>query len=105
MDFFEQQEQAKRASRRLLMLFLLSLMCLVLLVNAGVFSAWMLAAPPRPTLALYADDYLGTSLPWWVSLATLVVFSAGPVQRCLHLRRGPLPLADLLRGGTIHGTH
>lgn len=104
MDFFEQQEQAKRASRRLLMLFLLSLMCLVLLVNAGVFSAWMLAAPPRPTLALYADDYLGTSLPWWVSLATLLVFSAGTVQRFLQLQRSTIALAELMAAEEITGT-
>lgn len=104
MDFFAQQAQAKRASRRLLALFLLSLMCLVVLVNAGVFSVWMLSTSPRPTVAMYGQHYLQTSWPWWVSLATLCVFSAGTVHRFLQLQRSTTALAELMDAEEITGT-
>lgn len=104
MDFFEQQQQAKRTSRRLLALFVLSLLCLVVLVNLGVLGVWMFTSGPHPTFTAYYQHYLGTSLPWWVSLATVCLFSAGTVHRFIQLHRSTTALANMVGADEITGT-
>ena len=46
MDFFEHQERARRSTRWLILLYLLAVAGIVLVVNAGVGLAWVMAAWP-----------------------------------------------------------
>src|SRR5690554_5007011 len=95
MDFFQQQEVAKRNSRRLFFLFILALAILVVLVNAGVFSLWIFyhSLYSEPADALW--HYITTPEAAFTSLATLLVFSAGTVHRLWQMRDGGIRLIEL----------
>jgi len=104
MDFFQQQEVAKRNSRRLFFLFILALAILVVLVNAGVFSLWIFyhSLYSEPADALW--HYITTPEAAFTSLATLLVFSAGTVHRLWQMRDGGIRLIELFDATEITDT-
>jgi len=101
MDFFQQQEVAKRNSRRLFFLFILALAILVVLVNLGVFSLWIFyhSVYSEPAEALW--HYVTTPEAAITSLATLLVFSAGTVHRLWQMRDGGIRLIELFEATEI----
>lgn len=101
MDFFQQQEVAKRNSRRLFFLFILALAILVVLVNVGVFSLWLFyhSLYSEPAEALW--HYITTPEAAITSLATLLVFSAGTVHRFWQMRDGGIKLIELFNATEI----
>lgn len=101
MDFFQRQTIAKRNSRRLYVLFALALAALVILVNMGVFSLWILTQPHYSAMAQGWRHYITSPMATWVSVITLVVFSLGTVQRFWQLRGNGLALIPLLKAQEI----
>lgn len=95
MDFFQQQEVAKRNSRRLSILFLVALAILVVLVNLGVFSLWFFYHGLYSAVTEAAWYYVKTPTAAFTSLATLLIFSAGTVHRFWQLRGDGMGLIEL----------
>lgn len=95
MDFFQQQEVAKRNSHRLSILFLLALIILVVLVNLGVFSLWFLCQGLYSTVIEAACYYAKTPIAIFTSIITVLIFSAGTVHRFWQLRGNSMGLIEL----------
>lgn len=96
MDFFEHQEQAKKASTRLLLLFLLVCFVVILCVDA-VFYAVLKLGRPQGTHGQFSFDYF---IQWQLSTEGLIVasisifiISIGCIKRWFDLRKGGHGLA------------
>lgn len=107
MDFFEQQDDARRTSKLLVPLFLLALAALVLLVNLGLFLLWSFFVLVVMLDASYTNNSIQSVSYWgngiWivVSLVTLVLFSIGSLKRVKQLRRSSTSVAQLLNADEI----
>ena len=91
MDFFEQQELARRNSRRLVLWFLL----------AAAFTVASYAAVAAAVFALFSKYWLGTAqVPWQVPAMTAALIGGGilvvSVYRLWQLREGGHAVAELL---------
>lgn len=96
MNFFDQQQSAKRATRLLLGLFLLALALLTLLVNSGIYTIYSIihhfindTYPPW-------QHYATSPICWVTTGITLLLFTLGSAQRWLQLRRNRLALVSLI---------
>lgn len=96
MDFFDQQDQARKATRRLAWLFLLSLFVLAVLMNAGFFFLGYLYYP-HFTL----HNYIMSPVCFWTTLAALLMFASGSVRRFHQLKHNNLAVAELVNATEI----
>lgn len=104
MNFFDQQQDARRATRLLAWLFILALVILVLLVNFGVFSLWWLVALRVESLQEGFNAfvyYLSSSTCLVVSVVTLAVFASGSIRRSAQLRHNSTALASLVNATEV----
>jgi Zn-dependent protease with chaperone function len=104
MNFFDQQQDARRATRLLAWLFLLALALLVLLVNLGIFCLWWFYTLREQPFAGGTElllEYARSPVCLTVSLATLVVFAGGSVRRSAQLRKNSTALAQLVNATEI----
>ena len=100
MNFFDQQQDARRATRLLVWLFLLALAILVVLVNLGVFGLWWLILRDTP-LQPHPVAYLSSTTCWVTSLATLAVFVTGSIRRHAQLLEDSTSLARLVNATEV----
>jgi Zn-dependent protease with chaperone function len=91
MDFFGQQERARKQSGLLIVLFALAVIVIVAAVN---FAA---------TLLLFStgDGAIPRSMYVWISFAVLLVIAGGALFRIMQLRGGGAALAEMLGGRRV----
>lgn len=128
MDFFEHQERARRTTRWLILLYLLAVAGIVLVVNAGVGLAWVMAVwpldnvpagtvsaaaraidrgAPGSALALLGGGYLLQVVPqkvYWASTGiTLLVILGASLYKVGQLAEGGESVAGMLGAARVAG--
>ena len=105
MNFFEQQDRARRNSGRLLILMALAVLSLITLTSLALGAIWQLFgnAPSSPGLL----DGSRSLLPSWplvgsVALAVIAVVLLGSLYKQLQLSRGGQAIAERLGGRLIN---
>lgn len=106
MNFFEQQDRARRNSGRLLILMVLAVLSLITLTSLALGVVWQLFGQSHSSLWLASDGAIGL-LPSWrlvgvVSLAVIAVVLLGSVYKSLQLSRGGQAVAERLGGRLIN---
>jgi len=105
MNFFEQQDRARRHSGRLLMLMVLAVLSLITLTSLALGAIWQLFGNDQNSLGLL--DGPGSLLPSWplvggVALAVVGVVLLGSLYKQLQLSRGGQAIAERLGGRLIN---
>lgn len=101
MDFFDQQEQARKATRRLAGFFLLSLLVLAILMNLGFYLAGYFYLHDYPHQSWTLQNYIRSPVCFWVTLAAIVMFASGSIRRFHQLRRNDTAVAELVNATEI----
>lgn len=97
MNFFEQQDRARRNSGRLLILMVLAVLSLITLTSLVLGLVWQLFGQSHTSLWL-ASDAPNSVLPSWplvgcVALAVIGVVLLGSLYKQLQLSRGGQAIA------------
>ena len=105
MNFFEQQDRARRNSGRLLILMALAVLSLITLTSLALGAIWQLFGNDQNSLGLL--DGPGSLLPSWplvggVALAVIGVVLLGSLYKQLQLSRGGQAIAERLGGRLIN---
>lgn len=105
MNFFEQQDRARRHSGRLLMLMVLAVLSLITLTSLALGAIWQLFGNHQSSQGLF--DGPGSLLPSWplvggVALAVVGVVLLGSLYKQLQLSRGGQAIAERLGGRLIN---
>lgn len=100
MNFFDHQEEARRASQRLVLLFLLALALVVCGVNIGL---WILEKNFSETL--FVDSENRWVLHLFASLGTLSIISLGSYTKWRRLRQGGGAQVAMDLGGKLVSTN
>src|SRR3989338_1890960 len=105
MNFFEQQDRARRNSGRLLILMALAVLSLITLTSLALGAIWQLFGNDQNSLGLL--DGPGSLLPSWplvgsVALAVIGVVLWGSLYKQLQLSRGGQAVAERLGGRLIN---
>lgn len=106
MNFFEQQDRARRNSGRLLILMVLAVLSLITLTSLVLGLVWQLFGQNHTALWL-ASDAPNSVLPSWplvgcVALAVIGVVLLGSLYKQLQLSRGGQAIAERLGGRLIN---
>ena len=106
MNFFEQQDRARRNSGRLLILMVLAVLSLITLTSLALGVVWQLFGQSHSSLWLASDAPSGL-LPSWrlvgvVALGVIGVVLLGSVYKGLQLSRGGQAVAERLGGRLIN---
>ncbi|TIH11054.1 M48 family metallopeptidase [Pseudomonas leptonychotis] len=106
MNFFEQQDRARRNSGRLLILMVLAVLSLITLTSLVLGLVWQLFGQSHTSLWL-ASDAPNSVLPSWplvgcVALAVIGVVLLGSLYKQLQLSRGGQAIAERLGGRLIN---
>ena len=92
MDFFSQQDRARRYSRILYLYFFIAVIAIVVLVNLALyFSLVILDLYPDKPVRWYTDG-----LVYYVSMATVLLILSGSVMRWFKLRSGGHAVARMV---------
>jgi Zn-dependent protease with chaperone function len=105
MNFFEQQDRARRNSGRLLILMVLAVLSLITLTSLALGAIWQLFGNDQNSLGLL--DGSGSLLPSWplvgsVALVVIGVVLLGSLYKQLQLSRGGQAIAERLGGRLIN---
>ncbi|MDZ4334342.1 MAG: M48 family metallopeptidase, partial [Pseudomonas sp.] len=105
MNFFEQQDRARRNSGRLLILMALAVLSLITLTSLALGAIWQLFGNDQSSLGLLEGP--GSLLPSWplvgcVALAVIGVVLLGSLYKQLQLSRGGQAIAERLGGRLIN---
>lgn len=105
MNFFEQQDRARRNSGRLLVLMILAVLSLIGLTSLALGVVWQVFGPEPQSLGML--DGPRTLLPSWpqvgmVALAVIGVVLLGSLYKSLQLSRGGQAVAERLGGRLIN---
>ncbi|MDX1297724.1 MAG: M48 family metallopeptidase [Pseudomonas sp.] len=105
MNFFEQQDRARRNSGRLLILMLLAVLSLITLTSLALGLIWQLFGNNSNSLGLLEGS--GSLLPSWplvgcVALVVIGVVLLGSLYKQLQLSRGGQAIAERLGGRLIN---
>lgn len=105
MNFFEQQDRARRNSGRLLVLMILAVLSLIGLTSLALGVVWQVFGPDPQSLGML--DGPRTLLPSWaqvgmVALAVIGVVLLGSLYKSLQLSRGGQAVAERLGGRLIN---
>lgn len=94
MNFFEQQDRARKRTGLLLFYFFLAVLCTVGAINlaAYVLGAWFFAEA-----GLSIADWLAMPAWRWATAITLAVIGIGSLTRYLSLRSGGHVIAELVK--------
>ncbi|MFP6848353.1 MAG: M48 family metallopeptidase [Pseudomonas sp.] len=106
MNFFEQQDRARRNSGRLLILMVLAVLSLITLTSLALGLVWQLFGQQHTSLWLAGEAPMGV-LPSWplvgvVALAVIGVVLLGSLYKGLQLSRGGSAVAERLGGRLIN---
>jgi Zn-dependent protease with chaperone function len=106
MNFFEQQDRARRNSGRLLILMVLAVLSLITLTSLVLGLVWQLFGQSHTSLWLASDAPISV-LPSWplvgcVALAVIGVVLLGSLYKQLQLSRGGQAIAERLGGRLIN---
>jgi Zn-dependent protease with chaperone function/uncharacterized tellurite resistance protein B-like protein len=106
MNFFEQQDRARRNSGRLLILMVLAVLSLITLTSLALGLVWQLFGQPHTSLWLAGEASMGV-LPSWplvgvVALAVIAVVLLGSLYKVIQLNRGGPAVAERLGGRLIN---
>jgi len=97
MDFFAQQDQARRNTTLMVFLFVLAVIAIVLAVNLFAAAAWLAVSEDK---MLSARASLLGQVPapvyWGGTLAALVVIAAGTLYRITKLSKGGVAVARMV---------
>jgi len=93
MDFFDQQDQARRNTGRLVLLFALGVAVTGLLVNGLGFVIWLLVqgfagSGWHSEFWASLQSWIGSRYAWQLALATIMVIAAGSLAAYWQLRSG-----------------
>ena len=108
MDFFEQQEAARKRTGRLAFLVILAVAATVLMTCLAVCFAWTLcvflndAQNTNDFWALFRSTAVETSVGFLSAFATLVVVSCAFLWRHHTLRRGGAAVAEAMGGTPVN---
>ena len=91
MNFFEQQEQARRSSRRMVLLFALSVIAVIAAVDLALSLAWTWTEHRPPPPALWA----------WGALGALAFIFLGSLREIVRLSAGGESIAELAGGRLV----
>ena len=97
MDFFEHQDQARRATRRLVTYFVLA----VVLIIFAVYGAVMLISFFSISSSLLIFDWWNPDIFLWVAVGTVAVIVIGSVYKVLMLSEGGEVVARWLGGRLV----
>jgi Zn-dependent protease with chaperone function len=105
MNFFEQQDRARRNSGRLLILMALAVLSLITLTSLALGAIWQLFGNDQSSRGLLEGP--GSLLPSWplvgcVALAVIGVVLLGSLYKQLQLSRGGQAIAERLGGRLIN---
>ena len=103
MDFFQQQDSARRRTKLLVVYFVLAVVLIILAVYFAFVAAFFgMQAQMGPSVALLAAERVGglwyPQLFLWVTLGTLAVVAAGSLYKTWSLSGGGAAVAILLGG-------
>ncbi|HEY5552285.1 MAG TPA: M48 family metallopeptidase, partial [Opitutaceae bacterium] len=104
MDFFENQERARRRTSLLVFYFLAAVVMIVVVINVAVAfgvaqaRAHAAGAPYSEALATIRWD---PEVAWWATAATLLIIGGGTLVRWLALRSGGRAVAEMVGGRPI----
>lgn len=104
MDFFSQQDKARRNTSILVLYFLLAILLIILAINGVVYYALSEAGfnpsyqDPRNPVPLSLSEWL--QHPYWlyISLGTMVLIMLGSLLRLFKLRGGGQAVAEMAGG-------
>ncbi len=108
MDFFEQQEAARKRTGRLAFLVILAVAATVLMTCLAVCFAWTLcvflndAQNTNDFWALFRSTAVETSVGFLSAFATLAVVSCAFLWRHHTLRRGGAAVAEAMGGTPVN---
>ncbi|CAH0991332.1 Protease HtpX [Sinobacterium norvegicum] len=100
MDFFSQQDQARRQTGRLVLLFLVAVTCLIVLTNIGVALIFgMLLGQTQGSVSVI--DYINWQSFGKISLLVVGVIACAIVYKWLQLGSGGKAVAESLGGQRV----
>lgn len=97
MDFFAQQDQARRNTTLMLLLFVLAVVAIVLAVDLLAAAAWL--AVSKDTMLSRRASLLGqvpAPVYWGGTLAALAVIVGGTLYRIMQLSKGGVAVARMV---------
>ncbi|MCW8957336.1 MAG: M48 family metalloprotease, partial [Gammaproteobacteria bacterium] len=104
MDFFSQQDKARRSTSILVLYFLLAIFLIVLAINSVVYFAlseagfYLSYQDPQNPLPLSIDQWLQQPYWWYISLGTMAIIMLGSLLRLFKLRGGGQAVAEMAGG-------
>lgn len=97
MNFFEQQEQARRQTRTLVILFILAVLAIVIAVNVILALLWNLTQEiGREAIHTYPTGFFATN-----TLVTLAIITVGTLIEMYNLRDGGDAVAKMAGGRLV----
>ncbi|HXY22736.1 MAG TPA: M48 family metalloprotease, partial [Burkholderiaceae bacterium] len=96
MNFFENQEAARRSSRVLIALFVLAVIAIVIAVNAALATIYFGALAPHGTWVRYGFSALPNYFFETTTAVVLLMVVGGTVQQILELRAGGEAVAQMV---------
>ena len=96
MNFFENQEAARRSSRVLIALFVLAVIAIVVAVNAALAAIYFGALAPHGTWVRYGFSALPNYFFETTTAVVLLMIVGGTVQQILDLRAGGEAVARMV---------
>lgn len=103
MNFFEQQDHARRQTKKLIILFSLAVLAIVLVVDAALALAWMSSKTSGSGASNFSEIHrsLSTSFFVWSSLLTLLVIVGGTLFEMARLKDGGDTVAQMVGGRLV----
>ncbi len=97
MNFFEQQDQARRQTRKLVSLFILAVLAIVVAVNVALALIWNWSQGMRPgAIHTYPHGFFITN-----TLVTLALIAGGTLVEMFNLREGGDAVARMAGGRLV----
>lgn len=97
MNFFQQQDKARRKTWQMVVFFLAAVTLIVLAVNAVIYVVFIFSSAKYPSLQVYGlANWFNTPYAAWTSLAVLAVILIGTLNTFYKLRGGGRAVAELV---------
>jgi Zn-dependent protease with chaperone function len=103
MNFFEQQDHARRQTRKLIILFSLAVLAIVIVVDAALALAWVSSKASGSGAVNFSDAHRTLSIGFfvWSSLLTLLVIAGGTLFEMARLKDGGDTVAQMVGGRLV----
>lgn len=107
MDFFSRQDQARRNTWLLVLYFIIAVSCIVIVVNAVVYGAFLLSVSyldiTSPVTHVGVQGWMSGDAWIYVSLMTAGVIASGSLYRLLKLAEGGVAVALMVGAKPLMG--